>query len=1277
MLASPGPVSIMWGPGRIQLYNHAYIPIAGDRHPEALGRSAAQNWSEVYELFLGPVFDRVFKGETVEIEEHAVKLRTHDGRVEERFFTGSFSPVRNSAGDVEGVFHPLIEVTAKVRTAAELRAREARLRRVLDGMDEGFGLLAPDFTILEHNREALRLDGRPREQIVGRSHWDVYPESKDTELGRLYRQAMAERVPVSLEHRYAFANDRPRWLDMRAYPTSDGALAVFWRDVTDRKEAEARLQESEAELRTLADTLPVLVAYVDADERYRFVNKGYESWFGQTRDQILGRQVRDVVGDVAYEQLAPSIERALKGERFSDERRVPYKGSGDRHIHVDYVPRTGEAGAVEGYYVLIRDISDRKAAEARMVESEARFRNMADHAPVMMWVTDANGQCTYLNRSWYEFTGQAPEEAIGLGWLKAVHPDDRGWSGDAFLSANARCEPFRLEYRLRRKDGTYRWAIDAAAPRFGQDGAFLGFIGSVIDIDDRRTIEAALRESEERLRLAAQAAQIGTWDLDLVTGVGEWDEAALRVGGLDNDDGRYDATTWLRLVHPEDRELIEAAFLASLQPGGPAYDVEFRGAIPAADGGTRWITSHGAVLHDPETRRPTRAVGIVRDATARHRQQERLRESEARLRTITNAVPAFVWFATPDGHLHYFNDRWYEYTGQTEAEALPDGWATVLHPDDAERTAAVWADARQRGVTYEVEVRYRRYDGEYRWYVARAEPLLDANGVITTWFGTSTDIQERKLVEARLRELNDTLERRVAGRTAELSESKRRFQGIFDSALQFMALLTPAGTVVEVNQTALSWSQIEPSDIVGKPFWLAAPMRGNPDLQDAVKAGIGRAAAGETVREEHEMRGAGEVRAIVDFSLKPVLDEQGNAVWVVAEGRDITELKQAQEALRQSQKLEAVGQLTGGVAHDFNNLLTIIKSSTDLLRRRDLPEDRQRRYIDAISDTVDRASKLTGQLLAFARRQALKPEVFNATERVRSVSEMLGTVVGSRIKVTTAFGPEPCFVEADASQLETALVNLVVNARDAMDDEGEITVRVEATSAIPAIRSESGRRGKFVAVAVADTGTGIPEGKLAQIFEPFFTTKEVGKGTGLGLSQVYGFAKQSGGDVAVESELGRGSVFTLYLPQANGDAIRHSRIADRTTPGIKGGQGRRVLVVEDNAEVGTFSTQLLQDLGYETTWAANGTEALAYLDQGQTFDVVFSDVMMPGMSGVELGNEIRRRYPGLPVVLTSGYSHVLAEDGRHGFELLHKPYAAEQLSRVLRRTTRAAGVDRS
>jgi PAS domain S-box-containing protein len=523
-----------------------------------------------------------------------------------------------------------------------------------------------------------------------------------------------------------------------------------------------------------------------------------------------------------------------------------------------------------------------------------------------------------------------------------------------------------------------------------------------------------------------------------------------------------------------------------------------------------------------------------------------------------------------------------------------------------------------------------------------------------------------------------------------LEDADRPYRVLIEQIQEGAFTLGTDGTVLYCNHRLAEMLGIPQERVIGLPlqsFILA-------DDVPAFMRLLGGAAEG-VVRGELTLTVPGQAGLPVNLSLSQLHREEVTPIlcgvltdlseqWLhlrdLADANDRlrtegAERERVEEALRQAQKMEAVGQLTGGIAHDFNNLLTIIKSSTDLLRRPDLPEERRRRYVDAIADTVDRAAKLTGQLLAFARRQALKPAVFDVDERLGRISDMLATIVGARVRIERIALEGPCCIEADVSQFETALVNLAVNARDAMDGEGTLTLRVQCGSPMPAIRAHGPQDGPFVAVSVNDTGCGIAPELIARIFELFYTTKEVGKGTGLGLSQVFGFAKQSGGNVDVRSELGRGTTFTLYLPQVSQDAPEIRADGNpRGTMARDAGHGRRVLVVEDNVDVGVFSTQLLTDLGYETTWASGAEDALALLaENAEGFDVVFSDVVMPGLNGVELGRIIRQRWPTLPVLLTSGYSHVLAEDGRHGFEILRKPYAVEDLSRILRKVTRTRG----
>jgi two-component system NtrC family sensor kinase len=288
---------------------------------------------------------------------------------------------------------------------------------------------------------------------------------------------------------------------------------------------------------------------------------------------------------------------------------------------------------------------------------------------------------------------------------------------------------------------------------------------------------------------------------------------------------------------------------------------------------------------------------------------------------------------------------------------------------------------------------------------------------------------------------------------------------------------------------------------------------------------------------------------------------------------------------------------------------------------------------------------------------------------------MIGTLTGSPIEIVTRVPEQPCFVSADAGQFENALINIAVNARDAMGGEGRLTITVSAVAELPGSAGHPASPFGYVAISVNDTGTGIPQDQFGRIFEPFFTTKDVGQGTGLGLSQVFGFARQSGGEVMVASEIGQGSTFTLYLPGVAGSDRPQRAPAEDTFSAD--GLGMSVLVVEDNIELGTFATDALTELGYATSLVGNAMDALAELTRNpESFDVVFSDVVMPGMNGIDLAKEVRRRHFDLPVVLTSGYSHVLSQHGSYGFELLQKPYSVEQLTRILHKVDRRRSVKR-
>jgi signal transduction histidine kinase/CheY-like chemotaxis protein len=361
-----------------------------------------------------------------------------------------------------------------------------------------------------------------------------------------------------------------------------------------------------------------------------------------------------------------------------------------------------------------------------------------------------------------------------------------------------------------------------------------------------------------------------------------------------------------------------------------------------------------------------------------------------------------------------------------------------------------------------------------------------------------------------------------------------------------------------------------------------------------------------------------------------------------------------EEQLRQAQKMQALGQLTGGIAHDFNNLLAVIQGSADILLRPGLSEDKRARFTNAIIDASTRGALLTGQLLAFARRQPLRPEVLDVNHRILTMLVMVQPMLGPNIMLGTHLDQALLPVDVDPGQFEAALLNIVVNARDAMPNGGEIVIRTRNVAG-----DEAGGRERAVAVTVEDNGCGIAPDQLEHVFEPFFTTKTVGKGTGLGLSQVYGFAAQSGGEARIESAVGKGTVLSILLPASDKPLPAAPEAALPVTAKESAG---RILLVEDNEAVGNLAESLLGELGHAVIRARSGPEALRLADNGAQFDIVFSDVVMPGMTGLELADKLKKRRPLLPIILTTGYSEGIIAAGSRDFPVVRKPYRMETLA---------------
>ncbi|ARP84952.1 hybrid sensor histidine kinase/response regulator [Bordetella genomosp. 9] len=629
------------------------------------------------------------------------------------------------------------------------------------------------------------------------------------------------------------------------------------------------------------------------------------------------------------------------------------------------------------------------------------------------------------------------------------------------------------------------------------------------------------------------------------------------------------------------------------------------------------------------------------------------RRFELMLRAIKDYA---IYLIDRDGYIVSWNTGAQRFKGYTADEIIGQHFSRFYTPEDRENGLPQRAlnIAATEGI-YEAEGWRVRKDGTRFWTSIVIDPVHDDEGELIGFAKITRDISEKKRVQE------------------ELFAAEQRFrllvQGVRDYAI-FM--LDPDGRITNWNAGAQAIKGYTAQEIVGEHFSrFYTPEdreRGEPARALATAMREGR-----FLGEGWRMRKDG-TRFWASVVLDPIRDEHGRFIGFAKITRDVTERREAQlaldrsrDALNQAQKMEAIGRITGGVAHDFNNLLTIIRSSAELLRRPGLSDEKRTRYINAIADTANKAAQLTRQLLAFSRKQPLQPEAFLVGERLRGMEHIIRTSIGSPIRLHFDLpdGIQP--VEADPNQFETAILNMVINARDAMPRGGHLTVSARQVDRIPPVRNHAGAAGDFVAVSVTDTGTGIEPATLRRIFEPFFTTKAVNKGTGLGLSQAYGFAKQSGGEIDVSTRIGEGTTFTLYLPCAK---TTHKTEKPPAPPAAIAPEGKplSVLLVEDNETVGRFALGLLQELGLATNWATDGQSALELLEARQgRFDLVFSDVVMPGMNGIELASTVRRRWPGVQVVLTSGYSHVLAEQGTHGFDFLEKPYSAEGLVRILKR----------
>jgi PAS domain S-box-containing protein len=650
-----------------------------------------------------------------------------------------------------------------------------------------------------------------------------------------------------------------------------------------------------------------------------------------------------------------------------------------------------------------------------------------------------------------------------------------------------------------------------------------------------------------------------------------------------------------------------------------------------------------------------------------------LQISDSQFRALADNIPTLCWMAAPDGFIFWYNRLWYEYTGTSPSEMEGWGWQSVHDPHELPKVLERWRTSIATGQPFEMVFPLKGADGSYRPFLTRVSPHFDETRTVTGWFGVNTDITEQVKAQEALRD----------------SEAKFR---TFAQAMPNHVWTSPSDGLLDwFNDQVYEYSGTTPGELDG-PGW--AKIVHPDDLAVAVESWTASLSSGKLYQSEFRLRRAdGLYRWHIARAL-PINDSAGKIIRWVGTNTDIedpkntaealsylnetleqqviqrtAELLKAEENLRQVQRMESLGNLTGGVAHDFNNLLQVISGNLQLLSRDVAGNDKAERRVQNAMAGVTRGAKLASQLLSFGRRQPLAPRVVNIGRLINETDELIRRALGDEIEIETIVAGGLWNTLIDPSNVENAILNLAINARDAMDGKGKLTIEVgnaslndEYASLNPDVTP-----GQYVLLAITDTGSGIPPEIINRVFEPFFTTKPEGKGSGLGLSMVYGFVKQSNGHIKIYSEKDLGTTIKLYLP-------RSTEPEDLTVQALSGpveGGRESILVVEDDEEVRETAAATLHDLGYTVLKAKDAQSALNVIESGLNIDLLFTDVVMPGtLRSPELARKARARLPQIGVLFTSGYTeNAIVHGGRldPGVELLAKPYSREALALKIRR----------
>ena len=899
-------------------------------------------------------------------------------------------------------------------------------------------------------------------------------------------------------------------------------------------------------------------------------------------------------------------------------------------------------GAIDGVVTIVTDITERKAAEDALRISEERWKLAVESSRDGIWDNNiATGQVFYSGR-WKEILGYGDEDLsdqIGE-WKDRIHPEDRAdvlaavqnhWSGKSRF--------YQTEYRIRCRDGNWKWimargSVVSRAP----DGTVQRFVGTITDISDRKYSEERMRGSEERLAKVFRCSPAAIVLADRDGGrILEVNDAFERITGYARDE-----VVGMPDMEPrffEDREELAKA-TTLLDRNGRFSNIEFR--LRRKDGEIRVCVISGELIH---VHGHPFSISATVDITERRRAEEALQRSEARYRAVVENSLEGILFASADGVILERSPSYQLLNGYSDEERLGRVGFESIHPDDLPRVRQSWAAVlAEPDRFHRLEYRIRHKDGHWLWIETSIKNLLH-NPNVEAVVMTSRDITGRMRTQEALEQARSNL-------TA-LLESTDDVIWSVDTQHRLLTYNQAFARTINANYGA----ELRVGEVLYHRLGGHAAVEWPEFYNRALREGA--------CRVEY-VTAAGR---IMEFSLNPLL-RGGERVGVSVFGKDITARKHDEAErerlwaqLAQAQKMESIGRLAGGVAHDFNNLLTVINGYSQLAVNRLKPGDPLRSQISEIRKAGDRAAGLTRQLLAFSRKQVMQPRALNLNRVVGDMQSMLRRLVGEDVDVHFILCPESPTLHADPHQLEQVIMNLAVNARDAMPAGGRLKIE---TALVEGGGNSDLRPGRHAMLAVSDTGVGMDQATLQRIYEPFFTTKEAGQGTGLGLSMVQGIVAQSGGHIHVASEPGQGSTFRVYLPALPGAAAE-----TETAGAVSALHGTEtILVVEDQPEVCDYATAVLQEYGYRVIQASNAAEALAVCQrEPDHIHLLLTDVVMPHTSGRDLASALAVTRPRTKSLFMSGYTDdVIAQHGvlDEGTQFIQKPFSPEELAEKVR-----------